>query len=42
MYLICVTVNVCSKEMDIYEFKVCKSVHHCKIQKDRQPDATIF
>jgi len=23
-------------------FKVCKSVHHCKIQINHQPDATIF
>jgi len=24
------------------EFKVCKSVHHCTIQINHQPDATIF
>jgi hypothetical protein len=24
------------------KFKVCKSVHHCTIQRNQQPDAKIF
>ena len=24
------------------KFKVCKSVHHCTIQINHQPDATLF
>jgi len=33
-YRVCQNLNV--------KFKVCKSMHHCKIQINHQPDATIF
>jgi hypothetical protein len=31
-----------SKKLAIFKFKVCKSVHHRKIQINHQSDATIF